>query len=347
VISNGSTAIIDYNRTHNQTLSCSYYCDSTMPCLIEIPFTGSGITIYGLQVPGISINFTVSLDGKVLPQQISFPPQSPSAGLPTTYNITLYNNQSLPLSDHDLIISVTSNMIFDYAYVNQTPPIPNSWASYPASVPSSSSTPTTSPTPHPSRFPVGAAAGGTVGGLVAVGAIVSALLRFRRKTPTPAEFGTQPIFTLFDSQPPPPDMAHVPASSPYSITPFHHPNASTDTPPSQHLDSSPSADYFTPTPAVDLGNNGHSSPWLQEKDPNIGSTLSSRADAPDDRNSHNQLTDEQALYVQNLYSLNVPAPVVALVVERMLQEGGRTGESSSGVRRGNTTTTMPPSYVDP
>jgi hypothetical protein len=32
--------------------------------------------------------------------------------------------------------------------------------------------------------------------------------------------------------------------------------------------------------------------------------------------------------LQNLYSLNVPAPVIAAVVDRMLREGGIPAESS-------------------
>jgi len=100
---------------------------------------------------------------------------------------------------------------------------------------------------------------------------------------------------------------------------------------------------------MDLGNDRHSAISSQGKDPNPGGTLSSSSDSPDDRNRPNPLTDEQAAYVQNMYSLNVPAPAIAVVVERMLQEGERIGEASTGsvgVRRANTTVTMPPNYTD-
>lgn len=53
--------------------------------------------------------------------------------------------------------------------------------------------------------------------------------------------------------------------------------------------------------------------------------------------------------MQNMYSLNVPVPGIAVVVERMLQEGEIIGENSAGdvdVRRANTTVTMPPHYED-
>ena len=112
---------------------------------------GSGITIYGLQTPFGFTNFTISLDGNVLPSQVVLlGPQA--AGSPTTYNVTLYDNQSLPLAYHDLAITSTAEFIFDYAYVNQTDPTPKTLPSSSAPVPSSSATsPTTSPTPHPSR----------------------------------------------------------------------------------------------------------------------------------------------------------------------------------------------------
>jgi hypothetical protein len=68
--------------------------------------------------------------------------------------------------------------------------------------------------------------------------------------------------------------------------------------------------------------------------------------------SSNQLTDEQATYVQTLYSLNVPAPAIALVVERMLREGGTpapAAESSTpsvDIKRVHLPTTSPPRYED-
>jgi hypothetical protein len=199
------------------------------------------------------------------------------------------------------------------------------------------------------RFPVGAVVGGIIGGLVTVAAIVGALMYFYRKTPTSAEFDTQPILQSPDSQPAPPDMVHDPVSpSLYSTTPLYSNRASNNNPLPRNSNPSPSSDFFTPTTA-DLGNDYHSAISSQGKDPNAGSTLSSRPDSSHDRNSPNQLTDEQAAYVQNMYSLAVPAPVIALVVERMLQEGGRTGESftgSVGVRRGNSIVSMPPNYTD-
>jgi hypothetical protein len=200
------------------------------------------------------------------------------------------------------------------------------------------------------RFPVGAVVGGIVGGLFAVAAIIGALLYFCRKRPTSAEFSTQPNQSSPDSQPPPSDMVHVPVTpSLYSTTPLYPNHVPHNNAQPRNSNPSPSSDFLTPTTATDFDNGRDSAISSHGEDPNAGGTLSSKQDSPNDRNSPNQLTDEEATYVQNMYSLNVPAPAIALVVERMLQEGGRTGESSTGsvgFRRGNTTATMPPSYTD-
>jgi hypothetical protein len=112
---------------------------------------GSGITIYGLQLPGFPVKFNVTIDGSI-PQQVSFPAIPLAEKSPTIYNLKLYDNQSLPLSNHDLTIASTGEMFFGYADVNQTDAAPIPSPSSSAPVPSSSVTsPTTSPTPGSSR----------------------------------------------------------------------------------------------------------------------------------------------------------------------------------------------------
>jgi len=183
-------------------------------------------------------------------------------------------------------------------------------------------------------------------------AIVCAFLYFRRRPPTPTEFGTQPNVTASDPPdvnpgPPQANMAHISASSLPSTAPLYPSRGSNNI--AQTANRSPSADFLTPTRALDTDNGRPSSISSEWKDPNHGGTLSSRPDSPVDRPSPNQLTDDQATYVQNMYSLDVPAPAIALVVERMLQERGAAGESSTGgfgVSQGNMSATMPPSYAD-
>lgn len=66
----------------------------------------------------------------------------------------------------------------------------------------------------------------------------------------------------------------------------------------------------------------------------------------------NLLTDEQVDFVNNLHSLNIPAPAIAHVMQRMMagQEVGdmaeiSTAAGSHGVRRANTAASAaPPSY---
>jgi len=192
--------------------------------------------------------------------------------------------------------------------------------------------------------------GGSIGGLVAVAAVIYAL-KCWRKSPSTEEFDTQIHATPFDPddvrpQAPQPNMEYVPVSSLYSTT-LHPGEAPNNTPLHGHSNASPSADFVSPIDAANPDSERHSSLSSQGKDPNFGGAFSLRPDSPDDGIIPNQLTNEQAAYVQSMYSLNIPAPAMAVVVERMLQEGGRTGESSigsSGIRRGHSTATMPPSY---
>jgi len=185
---------------------------------------------------------------------------------------------------------------------------------------------------------------------VAVVAITCTLLYCRRKrsTPAPTEPNIQPNTTQYDPYhsepyPPPQSIVHAPSSPPpHSTTPLYPNRPFTNFPSPQSSGSPSNAEVLIPTTAID-SNDGVSS---QGKSP---VALSWRPEPPDNRNIPNQLTEEQAAYVQNMYSLNMPAPAIALVVERMLQEQGTPGEVSTGginLRRGNTNATMPPDYTD-
>jgi hypothetical protein len=116
----------------------------------------------------------------------------------------------------------------------------------------------------------------------------------------------------------------------------------------QDFDSLPDTDIPTSKTAVSSADQHHSSS-SQGRDATFSGAMPLRPYSPPIGNTPNLLTSEQAAYVQNMYSLHVPAPVIALGVERMLQEGGATSESSTSsgsVRRANTTVTMPPAYSD-
>lgn len=113
-------------------------------CQLQIPFTGkghkpfrkyillidnlvgSGITLYGVLLTGWT-NFTITIDTKTAPYPVPFP--RIDEGSPAVYNFTLYDVQSLPMGYHSLALALVglrdglgSEIIFDYAYVNETDP---------------------------------------------------------------------------------------------------------------------------------------------------------------------------------------------------------------------------------
>ena len=184
---------------------------------------------------------------------------------------------------------------------------------------------------------------------MAVSAAIYAL-KFRRKTPSPEESGTRVHTTPFDlddvgSQAPQPNMGYVPVSSLYSTT-LRPGQAPSNTPLQGNSDVSPIAGFVTPTDTTNPDSERRNSLSSQGRDPNFGGAFSPRPDSPDDEIIPNRLTNEQVAYVQSMYSLNVPVPGIAVVVERMLQEGSRTVENSSGITGIRRTATKPPSYED-
>jgi len=108
-----------YNNTFTLNL-----CQTSDGCQILIPFTGSGITVYVIQVSDAG-NFTVKVDdGKTASKTLPYLDGSWS-------NITLCDIQSLPYEDHMLTVVVqnwtdskgigeTSSILFDFAAVNET-----------------------------------------------------------------------------------------------------------------------------------------------------------------------------------------------------------------------------------
>jgi hypothetical protein len=151
---NGSTIELDFTRLYDETMAFAN-CNTTQVCQIGIPFTGSGITVYGVLLPGPT-NFTVTIDDAPAPPPILAPLRAITS--PALYNVTLYDIQSLPLSFHMLTLSVVdwtsftySMMLFDYAYVNQAPP-PTSTSATPASTATSIHT-SSNGAPQPSALP--------------------------------------------------------------------------------------------------------------------------------------------------------------------------------------------------
>ena len=162
-----------------------------------------------------------------------------------------------------------------------------------------------------SRVQAGAIAGGVVGGIAVITAVVVALLFCRRK-PRPVEFNEQPTvmpFSQYNVEQPPPvpppsqnTMANVPTSAPLFSPTSHYSNGvyNDGTPPQQTPTASPSSTNFL-----------------------VGRPMESSA----------QLSEEQAPYMRNLYSLNVPASAstIAAMDGRLLEGGTRGVESSDFV----------------
>jgi hypothetical protein len=80
-----------------------------------------------------AINASIQMDEDILnPVILDYPAD-------ITYNVSLYNNQSLPFAQHVLNIrleswdgssSLPSSMLFDYAVINETVPSANSGSRY-------------------------------------------------------------------------------------------------------------------------------------------------------------------------------------------------------------------------
>jgi len=207
-----------------------------------------------------------------------------------------------------------------------------------------------------SRVQAGAIAGGVVGGIAVITAVVVALLFCRRK-PRPVEFNEQPTvmpFSQYNVEQPPPvppprqnTMANVSTSAPpVSATSPYLSGVSNNSTSQQQSPTSPSSADFLMGRSI--------SPSSQGGDSHIDGTLSWRpgppSNAPAPSSSSNQLNDEQAGYVQNLYSLNVPAPAIAVVVDRMLREGrthtlpAESSDFGGDFKRQVTTVANPPRY---
>lgn len=218
-------------------------------------------------------------------------------------------------------------------------------------------------------FPVGPLVGGILGGLVALAIVGFSLLYCHKKrhaldhTIIDTGLNSMPFSSSnlewhppYSSQPyapvfSPPDTAHClyPNRSSNIVSWEHNVNVQTISP--------SSADFLAPSvpppsATTDFTDQRPSSITSPTKSPDDGMTISQRSGFPQASGTpSNQLTSEQADFVNSLYIRNVPAPVIASIVQRMVagQEVEEVGEiptvGGSGIRLGNTTESVaPPSY---
>jgi len=135
----------------DETLTYAY-CTTSDNCQIQIPFTGTGITLY-IAHESDNVNATITVDGN----PDSMTAQTLSGDAPVeSYNVTLYNIQSLALGSHEATVQLLSytggqsSLWFDYAAV-LAPNGPASPGSSASSNPTASSNPPTSSNPPPSN----------------------------------------------------------------------------------------------------------------------------------------------------------------------------------------------------
>ncbi|KAI6111044.1 hypothetical protein F5141DRAFT_1112212 [Pisolithus sp. B1] len=383
LLPNGTYQTIDpfvcYNHTYRYAA-----CFSTDSCILEMPFTGSGITVFVYQAGPVGINASISIDGGRNETNVLSAPPAPNYEVA---NVPMFSVQELETGSHTLWMTVNdlfgsySGMMFDYAYVNETfvsaaeASAATATTSSTSSLPSSSTSPTTTPTSTSSTSKsrgvnIGAVVGGVLGGvaLIMAGVIATVFLRRRRRSDTVnlvSEGDVQPFDPYIPYDPPVSQVQTAynantgPNSSAYYTT--HLPSATTPLAPNRRQPSAETGSDLTPLPWTSSGaplsqDTNSSSSGRDRKTQLVLPNPSSRQSPPDDGRvveSSTQellpsLTDEQADFITGLYNNNIPAPVVARVVQRMLvdrQAGVREWESELGLTRSySIATTAPPSY---
>jgi len=340
---------VNLTASYNQTTTVGE-CNSSQNCHLRIPFIGSGITIYVVQVNFAAINVSVTVDS-LLPAIRTFP--EPQWYL---HNFSLFDIQELPSGSHTVDVALLDsqyNANDKYVYTNGTSALAFDFAIINDQLISSSSTPVTSPPSSSSSgssggakpTPIGAIVGGAAGGLAAVAAIVIYLLCFRRR-----ESSARPLSLIrrkTEIDPEPKVLPVAPFARSTTYTPVNGPSRTT-LPPSAFTaenlygsSSPPSTErgaYTALAPTNDDGPTSHRpGPPMVVQNPSVQSgsvstsvagrsslaspPLSKKAKAPSlPPGVANQLTPEQLDFVHNLYSLNIPAADIAGVMERMRVE---------------------------
>ncbi|KAF9225063.1 hypothetical protein BS17DRAFT_879796 [Gyrodon lividus] len=344
-LANGTMMTIDSSQCYNFTYTYAA-CTLADDCQVQIPFTGSGITIYVLQAGAQGINASLTIDGGTPKYNVLSAPPGPNFYIP---NVTLFSVQGITTGNHMATMTVQnwdnifSGMMFDYAAINETIVSPTTTSSSVTSSAAASTTSSvaTSPAPASSTTPhvnISALVSGVIGGLVALVAIILAILCFRRRRRGNRD--NKPTIEPFV----PADVQQQRNAEWYS-----NPLTLQTTSPPTGLPTSRSQERLT---------SSASSPPPRKSqmgimDPNtntvIDGSLSSRSQTSPSSNgysadssepsrprriqqTHPMLTDDQADFVNNLYTNNVPAAAIARVIERMM--AGERRPAVEGYARG-------------
>jgi len=319
------------NGSFNNTLTYISDCKTSDACQMRVPFEGSGITLY-VAHGGDNVNASITLDGNSSSTTVTTILES---GNPVeTYNVSLYNVQSLPYGSHvitvlllDLTGGIGSSCWFDYAMVNDTPSSP------PALSPSPSATSSPSSVPQRPHKSFGAIIGGIAGGVSVIAVIIAATFgcRRRRKHVQMWDRDREDLFSESGEE------LNPQLALSYAAVPFPSAPSAENTPdPLSSVTSAPftgSLKHLTPTrpdsPFIPTSSVTDPTPLVlsQFSDPS-GKTI-----------SDNQLTDQQIDFVRDLGSANVPAEDIARVIKRMKDPQG-----SSVVGATSSDQEHPPSY---
>ncbi|KZP27897.1 hypothetical protein FIBSPDRAFT_1039890 [Athelia psychrophila] len=326
-------------------------CRNADECSVQIPFTGSGATVYVNQGGLVGVNASFVVDDKPATYSWLAPISGPTF---QKSNITFFSVQNLISGSHKITLNVVnyttdySAMMLDSVIVNETvvtAPTSSSSSSSITSTSSPSSTVTPSAkTSHSSN--VGPIVGGVIGGLVVIG-LALAFFLWRRSHSKPNDTGRfeedehavpQTVYNSPSSGLP---VSFPQAQNASSVTSSQAPTTSaTYTPysPSRAQgDSSvpPTAKHLDNTSLTVLSPEGTSPRSPAHAWPNYGGDTGGAA----------ELTDEQVEFINTLQQHNIPAHAVARVMERMLAGAppsamrGQDWMAESGVER-----LAPPSY---
>ncbi|KAF8432434.1 hypothetical protein L210DRAFT_2841165 [Boletus edulis BED1] len=354
------TIVLDPSHCYDQDYALGV-CTTDQNCFVQIPFVGSGITMYVFNAGASGMTAGFSIDGgTAIPNSIDAPPG------PTfqVSNVSLYDIQGLPTGNHTMKMTLLdwngggTSMKFDYARVNET------FVALPVST-STSASQTSSQTPTPTstnnsattkKVNVGGIVGATLGGLaLLIGLAIGVSCLRKRKATHKDDFNPDPTFQVnpFTSEvgnpipPPAPYAHHGQFSSQYqertdpvtrsAILRDALAGANYSTPllsqSSQSISSGPRSVAFQPLrrqPSYDADVDAH--------------VRSSAANtSPDPRYN---LTAEQVEIIDRLRADNVPQETVMRVFEGFISPKLSAGETSDrrSTRRSFVSAMPPPSY---
>jgi len=340
--------VVDTSKVVNGTLTHST-CSSEDDCYMTFPFVGTGINVYNVIREQLNISITVdeNLPSTFVYSNTScFVPEIGSTHPQGCYNVSVYNNQSLPYANHTLTIDM-----FTYIYSDISDALSDFYFDY-AVISSPSQSPSSSPRTHK---PLAAAIGGALGGVVAVIAVMLAVLCYRKRNHHrltsagtdggPVEPSFQPN-ALTTTQPLQPDALHD--WSPTTLVPDTHRQtnhfSSSTLPSKSTIPSEATATAHIPTsPAVvALPRNQHS------LSSHLPQTAAEPARATSSTGMSAGLTEEQSELVQGLIRHKVPLPAVVGAIEGILrgegQLGGAEGSSSGLTQSVERRAESPPVY---